>query len=105
MKFIRASNILDVLRIHKLAEHIWSRHYEPLIGAEMVHYMLTTVHGPAAIQAQIDSGMIYEIVITDEGNDCAYCAYQIQDDHCFISKLYVSENYRGQALGKVRCYV
>jgi GNAT superfamily N-acetyltransferase len=86
-----------IQRVYDLACIIWPEHYAALIGLDQVTYMLKTVHSPQAIQEQIRDGMVYELLNT--GQDCGYVAYQVQADCCFLSKLYVCNEHRGQGLG------
>ena len=82
-----------------LAAKIWRAHYTPLIGAEQVAYMLETVQSAEAIEASITDGCQYVLVRDDAEQDVAYYAFEQRDDHCFLSKLYVDADQRGQGYG------
>lgn len=97
MHFIPLSS-QESQRVFALAQRIWTEHYTELIGPEQVAYMLDTVHSAAAIAEQIDQGMHYELVQIDD-RDCAYVAFIAENDHCFLSKLYVDADYRGRGIG------
>jgi ribosomal protein S18 acetylase RimI-like enzyme len=91
----------EVQTVARLAEEIWTQHYEPIIGRDQVVYMLEKFQSPAAIGGQIRSGMEYFLLHcaqTAEG----YFAIErkLADNSLFVSKLYVRQEFRGNGLAR-----
>ena len=88
--------IRDAETTSRLAHAIWTEHYLPLIGAEMIAYMLENFQSPEQIRRDIqDNGFRYwlaEDTVTDQA--IAYCAAFPQSNLLFLSKIYVLNDYR-----------
>lgn len=81
----------------QLAFEIWNQHFVPIIGQQQVDYMLAHFQSTEAMTQQIANGMRYRIVCCD-GKPVGYCAYQLEAERTFLSKLYIKQAYRGQGL-------
>lgn len=90
----------EILSLESLAKEIWNQHFVPIIGQEQVDYMLEKFQSSEAIKRQISEGMHYFMVQAD-GENAGYCAYKIDGNRVFLSKLYVKLEYRGNGLGKL----
>jgi len=83
-----------------LADDIWTEYYTPLIGAEQVAYMLVTIQSAEWIAQDIGQRGYRYWLAEDQGKPVAYCGAVVQMDRLFLSKLYVTHDYRGQGIGK-----
>ncbi len=83
--------------VAKLAQHIWTQHYTPIIGEDQVRYMLHKFQSEKAIQDQINEGYNYFLIQTD--NPIGYCSILAEKQSLFLSKIYVLHNQRGQGFG------
>ena len=91
----------QLIAIEQLAETIWHQHYTPIIGQQQVLYMLDKFQSLPAMQQQI-SAQGYEYFSILKNNQLAgYFAIQMNQHQCFLSKLYVDSQYRGQKLGRL----
>lgn len=89
----------DFKIIAELARSIWTAHYTPIIGPDQVEYMLDKFQSEAAIREQIKSGVWYYL-LKHQGDFVGYFSYYKQDDHHFLSKLYIFKSVRGKGIGK-----
>ncbi|MCW8877691.1 MAG: GNAT family N-acetyltransferase [Kangiellaceae bacterium] len=90
----------DSQKIADLAKPIWEEHYTPIIGAEQVKYMLDKFQSAAAVEEQIDSGYQYYLV-KNEHQCIGYIALEKRNTTLFISKFYLSSEFRGKGLAKL----
>ncbi len=99
-KIIRANKIEDYKLIEKLADTIWREHYIPITGIDQVEYMLNKYQSALAIEKQVyEEGYEYYIIFF-EGISVGYISIRQQTDTLFLSKIYVSSDYRGRRIGK-----
>ncbi|MCW5516035.1 GNAT family N-acetyltransferase [Muriicola sp. Z0-33] len=85
--------------IADLAETIWTEHYTPIIGAKQVAYMLNKFQSVSAIQNQVEKGISYYL-ISFQDTYVGYFSFSIEENHLFLSKLYVLKSARGNKIGK-----
>ena len=88
----------DAKRLETIARPIWQEHYTPIIGAEQVAYMLEKFQSEAVVKQQIEQGFEYYIVLKDQ-QAAGYIGLDVKDDRLFISKFYLSSDFRGQGIG------
>jgi ribosomal protein S18 acetylase RimI-like enzyme len=99
---VRGADGAAIAQIAALAAQIWPAHYQPIIGAAQVAYMLERFQSPAAIAAQIAQGMRYFLIERDQAV-LGYLAWEPRGQLAFLSKLYVRATARRQGLA--RCAV
>ncbi len=101
MAFIRVKDPIGIDRVTCLAQRIWPEHYTPIIGKAQVDYMLETIQSQAAITQEIKRGCEYYLVQQDE-TDAGYFAIEPkhEENHLFLSKLYIHPDFRGLGLAK-----
>ncbi len=95
----RANPASDCEVIAQLANSIWREHYTPIIGKEQVLYMLNKYQSAQAIQEQIQEGKTY-FIIRYGTSEVGYLSCYEREGSLFLSKLYVSSQYRGKGIGK-----
>ena len=85
--------------IAELADMIWREHYIPIIGLEQVDYMVKNYQSAEAMHSQHQNGYEYYMIYY---NDLliGYISIKKEDDSLFLSKIYVSKDYRGKKIGK-----
>ncbi len=101
MIFVNVETDELIKKTATLAADIWRRHYVPIVGSEQVEYMLDKFQSEQAIKNQIDSGYIYCLLCHKE-QTVGYFAVEKQPEHStlFISKYYISEDFRGRGFGR-----
>jgi len=99
MKLRQASSAADAGLIEELAGRCWRPHYTPIIGSAQVEYMLARFQSAAAILEQIAGGRDYRF-IEDNEEPLGYLATDLEQDHLFLSKLYVLPGQQGRGTGR-----
>ena len=88
----------DANDLSKMAWDIWTDYYSTVITGDDIGYILKTFQTEEAIKQQMRDGCLYSYIIED-GNKAGYFAILPEGDSLFISKFYVSKEYRGRGLG------
>jgi ribosomal protein S18 acetylase RimI-like enzyme len=100
IQFVRVEDQAQMKRIADLARTIWSEHYPSIIGQAQVDYMLVSFHSLESIQKQIQQeGYRFYFVLSD-GDEAGYFAIQSKKGELFLSKFYLSKEYRGLGLSR-----
>jgi GNAT superfamily N-acetyltransferase len=88
----------QIAAVAALARETWTQHYEPLIGAAQVEYMLAKFQSAEAIARQIAAER-YEYYLAP---DAGYLALVPDRDRqsVMLSKIYVLAKSRGTGLGR-----
>ena len=85
--------------IESLAKEIWQEHYTSIIGKTQVDYMIGKFQSVDAVQKQINEGFLYYL-IKNQAYYAGYLGLTFKHDHCFLSKLYIRSQNRGNGLAK-----
>ena len=97
MLLFKTARLEQIHLIASFARMVWTEHYSPIIGPEQVEYMLSKYQSSEQIKSDLLSGYIYDLAWED-GNLAAYCAYRLDNDSVFLSKLYVKREKRGRKI-------
>ena len=95
---VRVSEPKQFKIIAELAEKIWKQHYTPIIGPEQVRYMLQKYQSAEAVKEHIGNGMHYYLLKADR-HTVGYLAFSVEENHLFLSKIYLKQEYRGLGYG------
>jgi GNAT superfamily N-acetyltransferase len=104
----KVNSAMQILAIVRLAQEIWTQHYTPILAPNQVPYMLAKFQSLSAITNQIEQGHFYFLIFkTDQQkeaeemqNPIGYLAFNIENEICFLSKIYILDSARGQGYGK-----
>lgn len=88
----------DVELLSQMAIQIFREYFPDLIGSEQTEYMTSLLFTPEAINRQRQSGMHY--YFAEEEQAIGFTALRHDDDALFISKFYLTNNYRNKGLGR-----
>lgn len=101
LEFRQVHSDCDIGMVVQLAGKIWNECYPPLIGQAQVDYMLGSLQSVCAIRRQIESGVLYYLILL-ENVPSGYVAVRcdVEDSCLFLSKLYVLAEQRGRGLGR-----
>lgn len=101
IKIIRVTNRDQISTVADLANEIWHEHYEGIISASQIDYMVAKYQSEGAISCQIKEGYFYFAVI-EEDTIAGYMACKKEDNNTvFLSKIYVREKKRGKGYGSM----
>lgn len=97
--FIEVKEKVLIQKVVELASVTWKHHYIPIIGNQQVVYMLKNFQSSEAIEKQITDGRKYYLIEQEE-LAIGYLAFDINENHLFLSKLYILSFQQGKGLGK-----
>ena len=83
-----------------LASEIWHEHFPPIIGMEMVDYMVDKFQSESAMKNQIQSEGYQYHFLTFEGTKVGYMGFHFDEEKIFLSKLYVKKEFRGRKIAR-----
>lgn len=83
-----------------LAERLWHSAYDGLLGKTQVDYMVDLLQSAPALCEQIAHGYTYYF-IRSGGQTIGFCGVQRQGAKLFLSKLYLSDEFRGRGVGQL----
>ena len=98
--FVEVSSPREVATVARLAREIWRDHYEPIIGAAQVAYMLDKFQSAQAIAAQVAERDHWYFLIRHENRAVGYIGLERRQEALFLSKLYLKKSVRGRGLGR-----
>lgn len=101
MEIKKVISAQEIEKTASLAKVIWNEHYLPIIGQAQLDYMLENFQSAAAIEQHIKDNCEYYLVVAG-GQTAGYFAIQANyaENLMFLSKLYISQECRGQGLAK-----
>ena len=99
INFLMATTKKQFAEIAQLADIIWREHYIPIIGLDQVDYMVKNFQSAEAMYAQFINGYHYFMIYSND-QFIGYISIKKEDDSLFLSKIYVSKDYRGKKIGK-----
>ena len=88
----------DAKELAAMANDIWTEYYSTFFDTELPRYFLGRFQSEEAIRQQIKDGYLYSF-IKDGGEKAGYFAILPKGDSLFLSKLYISKDFRGKGLG------
>lgn len=97
LRIMPVVNIELVYALSPLAEEIWHEHFDKIIGAAQVDYMLEKFLSPEALVEQINSGYEY-FLFSFEYTFAGFAGIHEKDGSLFLSKLYVHKDFRGKKI-------
>ena len=83
-----------------LAEIIWHKHYDSIIGSDQVNYMLAKFQNEKAILQQQADGYQYYAAIENSILVGYFSIKEEENNSLFISKFYLSDQVRGKGYGR-----
>ena len=87
-------------QLSKFAGELWHDAYDGLLGGAQVDHMMRTIQSEEAIRRQIEKENYIYFFLFFEGARAGYCALKPEEEKLFLSKLYLSEKFRGRGLGQ-----
>lgn len=86
---------VQIGRLAALADEVWHEFFVSILSAEQIDYMVDLFQSSRALTVQIASGYEYYI-FNSAGRNVGYTGIKAEDGRLFLSKLYVSRQFRGQ---------
>ena len=92
--------VKDIKELAELASSIWHEYWTCILSKEQIDYMVENFQSQHAIEEQIkNENYTYYFIISD-GKKAGYTGIADKGGYLFLSKLYISEDYRHKGLGR-----
>lgn len=98
VEFIEVKNA-DIKELAALASDIWHEYWPALLSAEQINYMIENFQSEKAVIRQYQDENYTYYFITESGLNIGYFGISEQQDYLFLSKLYLSKEYRAKGIG------
>jgi ribosomal protein S18 acetylase RimI-like enzyme len=95
---MRPCSIDDAKELSEMAWDIWMEYYPSVVRGDNIEYILNKFQTEEAIRQQILDGYVYFFIL-DGDIKAGYASFQPRGDALYISKYYVSKDFRGKGLG------
>ena len=86
----------EYARLAAMAKELWHSAYDGLLGAAQTEYMTDEFQSEGALREQINKKGYRYYFIERGGAEIGYCGVQPQGDKFFLSKLYLSDDWRAK---------
>lgn len=86
----------QIIQLCNLAKDIWNEYSIRFISQEQIDYMLGKFQSEQAIKGQINFQKYKYYFLEEDGENIGYFAVQAKKNELFLSKIYITENYRGK---------
>lgn len=97
-KFIKVKKE-DIKELASLASAIWHEYWPVLLTPEQIDYMVENFQSENAINNQYDNENYTYYFIRENNKNIGYFGVSAKQDYLFLSKLYISKDYRAKGLG------
>ena len=88
----------EAKELSQMAWDIWTEYYNTFITGDDIEYILRTFQSEEAVRQQIMDGYLYSYIM-DGDIKAGYICFKLEGDSIFMSKYYVSKDFRGKGLG------
>lgn len=89
----------DIKELAALASDIWHEYWPSLLSSQQIDYMVDKFQSENAIIRQYQNENYTYYFITESGLNIGYFGISEQQDYLFLSKLYLSKEYRAKGIG------
>lgn len=97
---LKSVNINTIEKISDYARKLFIEYYTDLIGTKQANYMANLFLSKEAITKLISNGAIFKLAVNNN-TILGFTEYLLEDNRVFLSKLYVSKEYRNKGIGKL----
>ena len=97
-KFIKVKKE-DIKELASLASAIWHEYWPVLLTPEQIDYMVENFQSENAINNQYDNENYTYYFIRENDKNAGYFGVSAKQNYLFLSKLYISKDYRAKGLG------
>lgn len=91
--------ISEISELAKLAASIWHEYWTELLAKEQIDYMVDKFQSENAILNQYNNDKYTYYFINENNKNIGYFGLSEKKDYLFLSKLYISKDYRHKDIG------
>ncbi len=99
MELVRVED-QQIRELANLASQIWHEYWTCILSSEQIDYMVDKFQSENAIKNQIEAENYTYYFIMSDGEKAGYAGVSDKKDYLFLSKLYISKDYRHKGLGR-----
>ena len=91
----------DLPVITQLAPEIWQYAYKDILSAGQIAYMLQMMYAPEKLQADLDNGVKFRLVVSENAAIGFFAFFECADDRYTLKldKLYLKPDFHGRGIG------
>ncbi len=90
----------EIKILAKLAHDIWNEYWTVRLSRNQIDYMVEKFQSEKAIRKQYKEENYKYYFITDNGNNIGYFGISDYPEYLFLSKLYISKDFRHMGIGE-----
>lgn len=99
-EFIEVKSENQYKRVEELARCIWKEHYDGILSAEQIDYMLLRFQSAGAVKSQREGEGLRYFIVRSDGAELGYFALKEIGERMYLSKLYVLSWARRKGVGR-----
>lgn len=89
----------QIPQLAQLASAIWHEYWTEILSPEQIDYMVENFQSEKAITNQYENERYTYYFIQDNSQNIGYFGISEKENYLFLSKLYISKNYRHKGIG------
>lgn len=89
----------EISHLAELASKIWHEYWTVILTPEQIDYMVENFQSEKAIRNQYKNENYTYYFIQEDGKNIGYFGISDKKDYMFLSKLYISKDYRHKGIG------
>jgi len=93
-------NPIEIKKLAELASSIWHEYWTIILSPEQIDYMVENFQSEYAIKNQYKNENYTYYFISENDKNIGYFGISEKENYLFLSKLYISKDYRHKGIGK-----
>ncbi len=89
----------EISQLAELASEIWHEYWTQILTPEQIDYMVENFQSEKAIRNQYKNENYTYYFIQEDEKNIGYFGFSDKKDYLFLSKLYISKDYRHKEIG------
>lgn len=90
----------NIKPLAELADRIWHEYWGIILSPEQIDYMVKNFQSEEAIKKQYENEKYTYYFINKDGENIGYFGISEKGNYLFLSKLYISKDFRTQGIGR-----
>lgn len=99
-EFVKIETEAQFVTLASLADTVYHEYYSSILTNEQIDYMVEKFLSLSALHREADEENYRFYLVQEDGVFVGFIAVQPQGDRLFLSKLYLTKEYRGNGYGK-----
>lgn len=99
-EFVEVKTEAQFVTLAALADNVYHEYYSSLLSAEQIDYMVEKFLSFSVLHNQAENENYRFYLVQEDGVFAGFTAVQPQGDKLFLSKLYITKEFRGKGYGR-----